>query len=340
MKVLIDSYNTLFQSKSGGVQVRLNNHIKYLKYKNVYVKKFDKWNDLIDDFDIIHIFKINLDTYSLVHYCRKKNIRVVASSVIALEKKYSIYFGLFVSKFFKIKTGYWFVKSILESVDVVVAQTILEANFIEKVYSINLNKIKIIPNGININFDENNKSLQLKGVDLGKPYVLQVGRFDKNKNQLNVIKALNGSGIQVIFVGGEYFDEKQYFCECKELADSNFIFLDWIKSDDPLLQSLYLNAKVVVLPSHKEIFGNSLFEGGAAGANLVVTDVLPIESWKIEKYCTKLNPNNINSIKAAILKAYHADKDNTQSDFFKENFSWDASTNSYLDIYKSLLSNE
>ncbi|WP_010249569.1 glycosyltransferase family 4 protein [Myroides injenensis] len=337
MKILIDSYNTMCQNTSGGVQTRVKKHLEYLTKRNKEYKLFDKWNDKVEDFDIIHIFKITLDSYNLVNYSSNKGKKIVLSSVIAIEKKINIKLGLLISKIFRVKTGYWFTQQMLLQSDAIVAQTIKEAKFIEENYSIDSSKIHIIPNGINLVFKYRESQLAFEILGYRKPYVLQVGRFDRNKNQLNVIKALKGTGIPVVFVGGEYFNEKAYYKECRDLADENFVFIDWLKHGDELLESLYVNAQVLVLPSHKEIFGNVLFEGGAAGINLAVTDVLPIESFGISKFCTSFKASNINSIKNAVMKEYYKDKIAGQSKFFIENFSWDEAVIKYIDIYNSLI---
>ena len=43
MKILIDSYSTCTQNKSGGVQVRINKIVDLLKKENITVDFFDKF---------------------------------------------------------------------------------------------------------------------------------------------------------------------------------------------------------------------------------------------------------------------------------------------------------
>jgi len=62
MKVLIETYNSAFQNPAGGISIRINNFIRnYRKYfSSDYIKLFDKWNDKLKDFDLLHIFKVNI----------------------------------------------------------------------------------------------------------------------------------------------------------------------------------------------------------------------------------------------------------------------------------------
>lgn len=340
MKILVESYNSVFQNAAGGVQIRIENFIEnYTKISND-IKLFDKWTDKIVDFDILHIFKANIEDYQLVKLAKNNNIPVVISTVIPSEKHLNIMLNRLICKITPIHTGYWYLDQMLLEADTIIAQTNKEARFINKYYKIPLEKIAVIPNGANIKMNENFIDEFNNKTGISGKYVLQVGRFDRNKNQLNVIKALSDTDIQVVFIGGEDSGQPEYYEECKKLAGRNFHFLGWIKHDDPLLSSAYQNAHVVVLPSYKEIFGNSLIEGGASGANLVATKELPLEDWGIKDICRSIDPNNIRDIREKIVAAYHQPLNPKTSEVIVNKFSWERVIEEHFELYKNLHANK
>ena len=71
MRILIESYNNVMQNPAGGVSGRIKNYINTLKKSGIEAKLFNKWEDKIIDYDIIHIFKLNTEDYQLVKYAKK-----------------------------------------------------------------------------------------------------------------------------------------------------------------------------------------------------------------------------------------------------------------------------
>lgn len=338
MRVLIDTYNTAMQNLSGGVKTKIENYyINANKLENVEVTFYNKWKHKITDFDILHIFAANPESYSMILHAKNNNIPIIISSILALDNKNKILVSKLLGKIFSIKTNRYYVSKILELSDYIIPETILEKNFLIKNYGIEQQKIKVIPTGVNTNLLNGNESIIKEKLGLNQNIVLQVGRFDANKNQLNLIRAMKKSNLPVVFIGGYDKDNESYYNQCKKEATSNMFFLGWIDNTDPLLKSAYAYAKVVVLPSHKEIFGNVIFEGGLNNANLVVTNVLPLNDFGIEKYCKKINPNDINDIKEKIVQAYNEPTNSELSDYIYDNFSWDNIIKEHIKIYEYVL---
>ena len=81
MKILIDSYSTCTQNKSGGVQVRINKIVELLKEKNIKVDFFNKFSTKVNEYDILHIFMLNMENYSLIKYAKSQGVKVVISTI-------------------------------------------------------------------------------------------------------------------------------------------------------------------------------------------------------------------------------------------------------------------
>jgi glycosyltransferase involved in cell wall biosynthesis len=339
MKVLIETYNSAFQNPAGGISIRINNFIRnYRKYfSSDYIKLFDKWNDKLKDFDLLHIFKVNIEDFQLMNLAKSSGLPVIISSVVPMEKVINIAYNKIIYNLFKVHTGYWFLGKMLSEANAIICQTHSEAVFIKKYYGAKENRIEIIPNGLSIEFSESYRGLIKNRIGVKGDYVLQVGRFDRNKNQLAVIRAMADTDIPIIFIGGEDNYEPEYYEICRRHATSNMFFLGWISNDDPLLASAYMNARVIVFPSKNEIFGNALIEGAAAGANLVVSKNVPVKDLGIEEFCEFINPNDINDIRRKIKMAYSKEKNIRLSNKVKKMYSWENIVNKYNSTYKKAI---
>lgn len=336
MKIAIESSNCVKQNDAGGIQMRIGNYLHHLLAHGTDVVLFDKWNHKISGFDILHIFKVNYEDYRLAQRAKESGTAVVISSVIPIGNSSRIAIGRLLGKL-HIHTPYYFFNEMLKMADAILPQTNLEKIFIHRHYKVPFSKLHVIPNGVNSNVQNGDPELIRNYFNVGKKTVLCVGRFDTNKNQLSLIRALRDDEIPVIFVGGPDPFQKDYYEQCLKEAGRNMYFTGWLDNQNPLLASAYANAQVVALLSHQEIFGNSLIEGGSVGANLVATDVLPISDWGIEEYCKTVNVKQIANIRETIISEYNRPLKQGTAKTFMEKFSWDAVTRMHLSVYKQVL---
>ena len=335
MKVLVESYSVVMQNASGGVQTKIREYIKNLS-PYAEVKLFDKWNDKITDYDILHVFMASADCYSLVRLAKEKGLKIVTSAIISSNGLGRIFYGRVTGRLFRQYNTYRMQEYIFDASDAIICETIYEKEFLVNSYGVNKNKVFVIPNGINFPPENINDEIFRKKTNITEEFVLQVGRFDPNKNQLNVIEALKDSTIPLVFIGGADKAYAEYYKKCMEKAGDNVHFIGWVDHDDPMLYSAYSAAKVTVLPSHHEIFGNALWEGGICGCNLVATDVLPLKSFGLDKYCLSIKADDIKDIRKKIEIAYNMKKNKELSKIIKEKFSWSKVIEKHIEIYKNI----
>lgn len=250
------------QSKSGGAQVRCMKLFTEIKKQGVDIKLFDKWTDKLSDFDILHVFHLDTENLYLILGAKALGKKVVISSIVNTTGNVSLTVHKLLHRF-PIHTIYKMYRRALEAADLIIAETNAEKSHIAKYYCINPEKISVIPNGAEI-YQKTDEVFIKTGMDIGTKYVLQVGRFDENKNQLRVIKALKNTDIQLVFMGGAVNEGDEYYRSCLEEAKGcpNIHFLDWVENRSPLYQSAYVNATVLVMPSFYETFGMIIVEGG------------------------------------------------------------------------------
>ena len=336
MKILFDSYNNCCQNKAGGVQNKILDLYNNLKSHSYDVTLFNKWEHKIEDYDILQLFKVSFEYWSEISYAKSLGKKVILSSVIPLNNRLKIKLDLLLCKLFHIHTANYFTKRIFEAVDAVVTETIKEKQFIEDVFGISSSKLVVIPNGISLVFEKADPVLFREKYNLLEDFVIQVGRIDRNKNLLSVIKALKNTGIHLVVVGGPASDEIDYYQECKMESDETVHFVGWIDHKDPLLASALKAAKVLVLPSHNEIFGNAVFEGAMAGCNIVLTEALPYEEWGLGDKVYPINPDSIDDIRCKLIKAFETPVDSSVSEDVYRNFSIDAVAKRHVELYEKV----
>lgn len=337
MKIYIDSYNQCTQNKAGGVQSKIFDIYKSLKKKNIDVKLFNKWEDKLEDSDIVHFFSLTSEYFSEIQYLKGMEKKVVLSSIVPISGKNKIKLNIFAGKNFKLHTLVACCKEILDLCDAIITETSKEKNFIAETYNIDPNRIFIIPNGISQDVLDGDASLFRETHKEERDFILQVGRIDQNKNLLSVIKALDSTDIPLYIIGGPAKGQEKYYEECKKTAGNNVHFLGWISHKDPMLRSALRAAKVLVLPSFEEIFGNAMFEALANGTNVVASNVLPVSEWGFSSAVEIIDPHDVDDIRKKIQIAINKDFDPTIEQYVKNEYSFDAIADKHISLYKSLI---
>ncbi len=337
MKIVITGYNTCCLNKSGGVRVRVQKIYELLtKREDVEVEYFCPMTTDLMSCDVLHLFKLEAEYYNLVVKAKSEGKKVVLSSVVPLQDGAKLEIAKFLNKL-PLLTIYKMQQQILEHVDCIIAETPKEADFICKHYFVDRRKIRVVPNGIDVEAYGGDSIYEKIGGK--KDYILQVGLIHENKNQINTIKALKGTGIDVVFIGGENNGDMRYWDICKREAgqDSHFHFLGWVDSKSNLLKSAYANAKVFVFPSYKETFGLVALEAAMAGCNLAISKTLPIHDFHVFDKCWQFDPSDINDMREKILSAFSTSKSDELRNRVIRDFSWDNIIDTHIDIYKSVL---
>lgn len=336
MKVLIHTYDTAYQNQAGGVHNRIERTVMALRKLGIEIDFFDKYSTDIKDYDILHIFKLDIASKQLIDYAKAVGVKVVVSSIMSVDRGWVVdcYWML---KWIPLATIYKQTFSICSKLDGVIVETPKEAEYMRKHYHIDNEMLSVVPNGAN---DVSSKDESIYSA-LGKKveYALLVSRFDKNKNQLNVIKALKNTNIEIVFIGGADMSDPHYYDICLEEAYGcdNIHFLGWLNSDNELLKSALGHGSAIICSSYQETFGLSIVEGVMAGATPVISNTLPILEFKTFEDCLTFSPNDIEDIRKKIIKAMHIPKNFKLVEEAKKEFSWESVANKHLDIYRNLL---
>ena len=193
-------------------------------------------------------------------------------------------------------------------------------------------KYHVVPNGIDVSVAEKVGEKDLKYNNA----ILCVARIEGRKNQLNLIRALKETQYNVFIHGKPSPNYTGYFDECKREATENIHFSSWLTEEE--LYAMYHSAKVHVLASYFETTGLSSLEAAVMGCNIVITDRGDTRDYFGDNawYC---NPDDPESIKAAVDAAFSAPYNNDFRNYILEHYTWEVAAKETLKAYREVLNN-
>jgi glycosyltransferase involved in cell wall biosynthesis len=167
-----------------------------------------------------------------------------------------------------------------------------------------------------------------------KDLILCVGRIEGIKNQINLIRGINGTKYRLIIIGSPSPNQTAYYNACRKMAMANIVFIDNIPQES--LVEYYQRAKVHVLPSWFETTGLSSLEAGAMGCNIVITDKGDTREY-FEDFAFYADPGDPASILSAIDKAAEADfKEELRAKIISQ-YTWSLAAEKTLEAYKEII---
>jgi glycosyltransferase involved in cell wall biosynthesis len=352
LKVLFVTHQASF-NMYGGAETQMMKtleHINKSKSGHYKIKLFDMWTDAIENYDIMHIFKPTAfpsESYLLSEYAKTNGVKVVVSPIYYfqytpqnLQEKVitSIKKNVILSRKYFLKSKvtsyldpYKYSEKVLKNSDAILPNTQEELDLLIKVFNIPHEKCHIIPNGVEIEFEHGDPDLFKKKYGLDD-FILFVGRIEKRKNVLRLIKAFVRSGLDTsLVIIGKVIDS-DYYELCKKNANRKVIFLPPLPHDSKILKAAYKAAKVVALPSDCETPGLVALEGGISGSNIVITKIGGTKEY-FGEHAWYVNPSDEEDILNALLEAYNTPKNNNLIKHIEEKFTWDKVAEMTTDIY-------
>lgn len=235
------------------------------------------------------------------------------------------------------------------------SKTIVISDFIQKklfrylpnMCNRNTDKIKVIPNGVGIEFfpvtnQEELEQLKRK-YNITNKYIFCVGSFaSKNKNLLRILAAfckLPTSLIENyrIVIAGEMLNRvPEVMPLIKELKAKNFIIcLGYIPDQE--LPVLYRNAEIFIFPSLHEGFGIPILEAMASGTPVITSNITAMPEIA-GNAALLVDPFNCDEIRDAIVKILttpHVKKELSEKGIRRaKEFSWSKTAQRTLEVYE------
>ncbi len=363
MKVLFQSRKTLF-SVPGGDTVQVLKTAEYLKKLGVKIDISTKLEPDLKGYDLVHIFNLcrPQEAYLQAKNAKKYRKSLVLSPIYVnweeFEKKGSGGIRQFIAEklswseieylkiFSRAIKNLEFHKGVLKVLtlgyekllqqicsftDVFLPNSNLEMERIIKDFELGKPNYVIVPNAVDFKlFDYKNVHIEQKIQKDFENCVLCVSKFSSVKNQLNIVKALSGLPYKLVFIGHVLPNHKKYFERVKKESGENVIFLGKIPHEK--LPQYYKVAKVHILPSWFETTGLVSLEAAAMKCNVVITDK-GYQKEYFRDYAFYCEPDNIESIRNAIIKAYESSFNEEFRKYILNNFTWEKAAEKTLEGY-------
>jgi len=220
------------------------------------------------------------------------------------------------------------INEVLRKAHMILPNSISELNRIRERY-VCPTPYTIVTNGINPE-----KFIYDANISKDEKLVISVGRIEKRKNQLNVIRALSNTDYKLILIGAPTPTQQDYYQQCVEAAGANVQILNRIPHDE--MVRYYQLAKVHILASWFETTGLSSLEAAIMRCNLVITDKGDTRDYFDEDafYC---EPEDTDSIRKAIDEAIKAPINETLAQKILTEHTWKKAAEQTLAAYQSLL---
>lgn len=343
MKVAFNAPQTVNQVV-GGAEIQLFKTKQALEDLGVEVYFFDQWQMKVTDFDLVHNFTGDPSTYPLCAHVKKCGIPLVVSTIYWPVLEYYLRSDTTLMKkmlalgyhcYKKVFSMTDLQKQIYQMADLLLPNSLTEARKVSSDFAVKMEKNFVVPNGVDSKFMTATAELFYQKYGI-RDFVLSVGRIEPRKNQLNIIKALKGTGIPLVIIGEPAYQPHPYYEACMREKDENVHFLGYINHDDPLLMSAYAACNTFVLASWYDTPGLVALEAGLAGAKLVITGKGSTRDYFTD-YAAFVNPRSVGEIRSAVLEKFKQPRTEALKLHIARNFLWKHVGQKTLEAYQKLL---
>lgn len=370
MKVLMQSRKN-FYTLRGGDTVQLLKTKSELEKLGVEVDICLDYEPDLSNYDLVHLSNVTRiqETYLHVLNAKKQNKPIALSTIYwpmdEFEKKGQVGIRKIINSVLSIdeeekvkavarymrdkqsrdiatknlwKIGYTRMQEfVVNNVDYYLPNSEMEMDMLCKSFGIPKHNYTVVPNAI-----DSDLALKLDGMqdDLKfekyRDAIICVGRIEPRKNQLALVKALDGTDYTLVLVGAVSDNQRKYFNEIKKYIDRNstFYYIPQIKQEE--LYQLFKMCKVSTLPSWLDTPGLVSLEAAVMGCNLAISSKGSTTEY-FEDFADYCVPDDIPSIKTAIDRAYAKARDNNLRTKILEEYTWKNAAEATLCGYRKLL---
>lgn len=366
LKILFQSRKTLFTAP-GGDTTQILKTKEYLQKLGIDVDISLELTPDLSQYDVVHVFNLMRpqDIYLQVMNAKKQNKKVALSTIYGpyteYEKKARGGILQFLNQFLSITqieylkvivrailnrefskgTFYYLInghkrlqRKIINQVDVFLPNSHSEMHRVIDDFKLKRHEYISVPNAVDTNkFNYENTPI-VPELEKYRDCVLCVARVEGRKNQLNIVRVARDLPYKFVFIGKAGTNSTKYMEQCLQECTGNCEFLGQI--DHEMLPQYYKLSKVHVLASWMETPGLSSLEAGIMRSNIVITKKGDTEDYFEDKafYC---EPDDIESIKKAIIKAYETPYIEKLGEIILRQYKWEDTARKTLDAYQLIL---
>ena len=187
----------------------------------------------------------------------------------------------------------------------------------------------VIPNGVDVERFSSKTPFKRKSKQ-----VLCVALIEPRKNQLNLIKAVNGTDFTLKIIGDPAPNHPGYFEKCKQIAGPNVEFISRLEQSELIMH--YKESEIHAMPSWFETTGLASLEASFLGCKVVVSAVGDVEEY-LKDYVEYCAPDSIESIRKALYRANQSAYDTRLKQLILEEYNWSKAAEKTFEAYRFAL---
>jgi glycosyltransferase involved in cell wall biosynthesis len=365
MRVLFQSRVNLF-SQYGGDTTQLLKTAEYVQWLGHKVVISEEISPTLEGIDIVHAFNLMRpqDVFPVVDSASRKGIPIALSTIYGRYTEFDISrgglrghlarivpYGVLeygkvlarACKYGELTKGIFPIlmrgfegiqRRICSKVAVFLPNSEGEMRRVVEDYHPNCDRHFVVPNAIDPDlYDYEKTRLDPCFAEKYGGCLLSVARIEGRKCQLELIKAINGTGIRLVIIGKPSRNSEEYYRQCRAAATGNVEFIGYL--DHKELPKYYKAAKAHALVSWMETPGLSSLEAAAMRCNIVATKKGDVEEYFGDDafYC---DPSDINSIRSAVDRALSAEVNEGLHDKVLANYTWRRAADITVQAYESI----
>jgi glycosyltransferase involved in cell wall biosynthesis len=327
---------------SGGGEVQMAATGRALRDLGLDARCWRPWEERLAGVRLLHLFGSLPEHPAVVEAARRQRVPVVLSTIAwfslagywaeprPLVRRLAACAGLAVRCLWP-RVRSWR-RKLYQSVDLLLPNSHAEAEQLVRYFGVPMRRIHVVPNGADPRFRTADPEPFARQVG-GPGFVLCAGRIEPRKNQRALLRALHGSGLRVVLLGGAVPGYEGYLAECRRVADERVQFVGPLEHDDPRLASAYAACGCLALCSWYETPGLAALEAGMSGAPLV----LPHGGCAREYFgphAEYVRPTDLRGIRRAVTEALLRGRSAELAEKVAGSFSWAAAARATLEAYR------
>jgi glycosyltransferase involved in cell wall biosynthesis len=329
----------------GGGEVQMLALAGALRSAGVTARLWRPWADSFSGADCLHLFGSLPEHLPVVEAARWHNVPVVLSTIAWFQL--ASYWreprpvlgrlaacARFMARSACPRLPSWR-RQLYQSVDLLLPNSQAEAEQLVRYFRVPPQRIHVVPNGADERFAAADPEPFARLVGT-RGFVLCAGRIEPRKNQLGLLRAMQGTNVPTVVLGDVVPGHERYLGECRRVAGREVRFMPRIDHDDPLLAGAYKACGCLVLASWFETPGLVALEAGLSGTPLVLPQYGSAHEY-FGPLADYVRPNDLPGIRRAVLAALARGRSRALAELVGNNFSWNRAARVTREAYDRIL---
>ncbi len=344
IRVLLAGKLTALAAPGGG-EVQMQATSEALRRLGIAARMWRPWEDDLAQCDCLHLFGSVPDHLSVVETAHQRGVPVVLSPIAWYDLR-SLWHeprglarrlagcGKFLLRAAAPRIPSWR-RRLYQAVDLLLPNSQAEARQLRAYFGLPRERIHVVPNGADLRFAEAMPDAFTEEFGV-RDFVLYAGRIEPRKNQLNFLRAMEGTNAPIVILGDAVPGHERYADCCRQAAGPRVLFLDRLEHDDPLLASAYAACRCLVLTSWFETPGLVALEAGLLGTPLVLTGRGCTGEY-FGPHAQYVRPDDLRGIRATVMRAMWSQRSPALADHVRRNYCWSAAAQATAAAYEKVL---